>query len=95
MIRVGQSNILDLLIRPILLKRPLIIRSNRNDLRSTFSEIGVIVAHTRQLRAAVGSRKAAQKRKYNGLVSAKIGKSYNVSVYIFKFKIRGEFAWGN
>ena len=54
-----------------------------------------MVSHARQLCAAVGSEESTQKGKDNGTFSAKARKADAISVHVFEFKIRGEFAGGN
>ena len=95
MIRIRQANILNIFICPITLKRRQVIWPNCNNLRSMCCELGIIIAHARQLRAAIRSHKATQESKHNRLVSAITGKLNRFSVYVFKFKIRGKFAGGN
>ena len=54
-----------------------------------------MIPHARQLRAAIWSHKTAQEGKYNRFASAKTGKTDAISVYVFEFKVGGEFAGGD
>ena len=72
MARIGQANIGDILIYPIFFIGIQVVRANCNDLYSSGREIGVTIAHTRQLRAAVWSHESAQECEHDGFIAAKI-----------------------
>jgi hypothetical protein len=54
-----------------------------------------MIAHARQLRAAIWSQKAAQKGKDNGFVSTKAGEANKSAINIFELKIWSKFARGD
>lgn len=79
---------------PILLENCKRIRTNCQDHHITICEFFMLVTQARQLRAAVGSHKAAQEGQHHG-PPAKIGQTSAIAFYIFKFKIRSRFPRGN
>ena len=79
---------------PILLENCKRIRTNCQNHCVTGREFFMLVTQARQLRAAVGSHKAAQEGQHHG-PPAKIGQTSAIAFYIFKFKIRSRFPRGN
>ncbi len=69
MVWIGQSDKRDLLIDPILLKDRQWIGADSQDFHVAAFELFITIPHTRQLRAAVGSHKAAQKCQHDGLAT--------------------------
>ena len=94
MLGIGQTNERNFFLCPILLEGLQSIWTDRHDLGTARRELGVVITHARQLRAAMRSHKAAQKSKQNGFASAKAGKTDGISIYIVEFKIRGKFTGG-
>jgi hypothetical protein len=54
-----------------------------------------MIAHTRQLRAAMWSHESTQEGKDNGFAPAKARKTDKISDHVLKFKVRGKFAGGD
>lgn len=69
MIRVGQADERNMLTVPVLLKGIEGIWSHGKDFHAAAEKFTVLITQARQLRAAVGSHKAAQESQYNGLAS--------------------------
>jgi len=69
MARVRQTNKGDLLIGPILPKDVQRIRSDSQNFHAAALEFFIFIPKTRQLRAAVGSGKAAQERQQDRLAT--------------------------
>ena len=87
---IGQSDEGNSFILPILLERGRWIGTDSQYLCSALCEFFILITQARQLRAAIRSHKAAQKRKNNGLVVSKIRKSYLVAVHILELEIGRE-----
>lgn len=94
MLWVRQADKWNSFILPILLKGRCRIWANRQDHRVTVREFFMPITQARQLRAAVGSHKAAQEREHHG-PPAKIGQTSEIAIYILKFKIRSQLSGGN
>lgn len=71
MIGVRQADKWDASFFPIFFERVHVVGAYGQYLRPACREFGVLITHARQLRAAIRSHKAAQKRKNDGLASAK------------------------
>lgn len=94
MLGIGQADKRNPFILPVLLEYCERIRTNCQDHHITICEFVMLVTQARQLRAAVGSHKAAQEGQHHG-PPAKIGQTSAIAFYIFKFKIRSRFPRGN
>lgn len=68
-VRVGQPDKGDLLISPVFFKGRGSIGPNCQDLSAALCELLISVPHTRQLRATVGSHKAAQEGEHDRLAA--------------------------
>ncbi len=93
MIGIGQADVGNFFLFPILLKRSPGIRPNGENLRAALREFFVLVPHARQRRAAVRSHEAAQEGQHNGS-AAKIGEAHAVTAQVIEFKFGSEFARG-
>ena len=91
---VRQTDKGDVFIRPILSEGGQRIRANGQDLSATPLELFIHIPQARQLRAAIGSHKAAQERQHHG-PPPKIGQTSAIALYIFKFNFGGKFPRGN
>jgi hypothetical protein len=83
---VRQADERNIFLCPILLEGFQSIRTDCHDLGTTRRKARIVITHARQLRAAMRSQKAAQKRKQHGFTSAKAGKADGISIYIIEFK---------
>ena len=72
MVHVRQADERDLLILPIPLEDGGCVRAHGKDFRAATRELSVLIPQARQLRAAVGSHKAAQEGEHYRF-AAKIG----------------------
>jgi hypothetical protein len=72
MIGVRKADERKVFIFPILLENRYGVGAHSKDFRAAIRELSVAIPQARQLRAAIGSHKAAQEGKYNWL-TAKIG----------------------
>jgi hypothetical protein len=91
---IGQAEIGNIFLRPVLLKGGFSVGTNSDDLCVALLKFSVIVFHTRQRRAAIWSHEAAQESQHHGLFAAKIGQAHEVAVDIVEFKFGSELAWG-
>lgn len=91
---IRQADKGNLFILPVLLECRTGIRANRQDQHIAVCEFFMLITQARQLRAAVGSHKAAQEGQHHG-PPAKIGQTPAIAFYIFKLKIRSKFPRGN
>lgn len=94
-IEVGQADKWDVFFFPIFLERVHVIRADSQYLRAACREIFILIAHARQLRAAIRSQESAQERKQDGFFSAKTCQAHTIAIGIFKLEIGREFAGGN
>lgn len=94
MFGIGQADKGNLFILPVLLKCRTGIRANRHDQHITICEFFVFITQARQLRAAIGSHKAAQERKHDW-PAAQSRETHMISLHIIQFKIRSRFTRGN
>jgi len=94
-IKVGQADKWDVFFFPIFLERVHVIRADSQYLRAACREIFILIAHARQLRAAMRSHESAQERKQDGFASAKTCQAHTIAIGIFKLEIGREFAGGN
>ena len=63
---IRQADERNFFLIPILLEDRECVRANRQDLRTVACETSIPITQARQLRAAIRSHKAAQKRKHHG-----------------------------
>jgi hypothetical protein len=94
MFGIRQADKGNLFILPVLLECHTGIRANRQDQHIAICEFFVPITQARQLRAAVGSHKAAQERKHDG-PAAKSRQTYVIPLHVLKFKIGSRFPGGN
>ena len=94
MLGIGQADKRNPFILPILLEYCKRIRTNCQDHHITICEFFILVTQARQLRAAVGSHKAAQEGQHHR-PPAKIRQTSAIAFYIFKFKIRSRLPRGD
>ena len=90
---IRQANVGYLFIGPVTLKRRQVVGANRQDLCLAGCKGVILIAHARQLRAAVRSKKAAQECKQDYFFLAIIGKPYALAVGVGQFEIRGRLTW--
>lgn len=95
MLRVGQAAEGKFLAHPKSLEGICRVGPDCKNLYAPRLKLFVLVAQTRQLRAAVRSHKAAQKSKQDDLLTAEACKADAISVNIFEFKIRRKRAGEN
>ena len=91
---IGQADKWYSFISPILLECRKCIRTNRQDHRVTAPELLMLITQARQLRAAVGSHKAAQECEQHGS-SLEIGQASEVALHVFQFEIRSNLSRSN
>lgn len=91
---VRQTDKWNLFILPVSLKCRKCIRTNRQDHRVTVPELLMLITQARQLRAAVGSHKAAQECEQHGS-SLEIGQASEVALHVFQFEIRSNLSRSN
>jgi len=90
MFGIRQTDKGDLFILPVLLECRTGIRANCHDQHITICESLILITQARQLRAAVGSHKSAQERKYDR-PAAQSRQTHMISLHILQFKIRSKF----
>lgn len=86
MLGVRQANEGNRFIAPVLLKGRRRIRTDRQDLNATVSKAIISISQTRQLRAAIRSRKTSQERQQHRS-AAKLRQAHAPSFDILRFKI--------
>jgi len=91
MLRVRQTDERDFFTAPVLLKGGRRVGSNRDNFCAAAGKITVLIPQARQLRAAIGSHKAAQECQQNRL-AAKIRQSNMIALYIVQLKIRSKIS---
>ena len=94
MFGIRQADKGNLFILPVLLECRTCIRADCHDQHITICEFFVLITQARQLRATVGSHKAAQKGK-DDRPAAQSRQTHMISLHILQFKIRSKFSRGN
>ena len=69
MIRIGQTDKRKFMLAPIFPERVFTVRADGENLRATLCELSILITQARQLRAAIRSHEAAQKREHNWLAA--------------------------
>ena len=69
MLRVWQTDKWNVFVLPVSLKYPCRVRSYRQNFRAAAGELFISITQARQLRAAVGSHKAAQESEHHGFAA--------------------------
>jgi hypothetical protein len=89
MVRVRQTDKRDAVFAPIEAVGLGAIRTDADDFRVTRGEGRIIAAQAREMGAAIGSQKTAQKNKDDVFPALVICKAYGFAVEVIKFEIGG------